>query len=578
MTIEIVEERLDALLKSERAKVLLLTGGWGAGKTHQWKQALQRAAAVGNQPRYAYISLFGLTSLAEVRKRVAEETVSAIKLPGKTGTVGEAIEEGGWQLKPLQIMKLLPVIPYLGKLEGLANELSFASVRNAVVCFDDLERGGKGLHLTDVFGLASFLKEERNCKVVLISNEEKLNSESKDELSRYLEKVVDENIHFAPTSTEACKIALGDTPDLARALLLEKVEKLNISNIRVISRLSNMAEELAVIFEGLHELVLKEAINTLALFGAAHFLPTDGFPTVDYLMKISEDNWSRYFRDAKNTKEETDEERLLAKWEARLTSYGYTHTSHFDEEIGRSVKRGFFDRSTLIPLARQLSDSSAEQVLIAKYHDAWTKFWHSLEGDGEQMLCELAEISFGAIKVIGPDDLQNAFDVFSQAGKDETAMKLLEQFIASNQHRPKIFGAINGAFHENYSGAVAEHLQAEFEKHKATTTIEEALDRINFDQGWNPEDIRIVSKADRNEIEKLLHVAEPRRFQVRLKTLLRIGTLQDAQENDKRLSELTLEFLKELASKDSIIAIRMRRFIPNNEVEKPKKQQRPPVK
>jgi hypothetical protein len=275
MTIEIVEERLDSLLRSERAKVLLLTGGWGAGKTHQWKQALQRAAAVGNQPRYAYISLFGLTSLAEVRKRVAEETVSAIKLPGKAGTVGEAIEEGGWQLKPLQIMKLLPVIPYLGKLEGLANELSFASVRNAVVCFDDLERGGEGLHLADVFGLASFLKEERNCKVVLISNEEKLNSESKDELSRYLEKVVDENIHFAPTSTEACKIALGETPDLARSLLLEKVKKLNISNIRVISRLSNMAEELAVIFEGLHEGVLKEAINTLALFGAAHFLPTD---------------------------------------------------------------------------------------------------------------------------------------------------------------------------------------------------------------------------------------------------------------------------------------------------------------
>ena len=110
MTIEIVEERLDALLKSERAKVLLLTGGWGAGKTHQWKQALQRAAVAGTRPRYAYVSLFGLTSLAEVRKRVAEETVTAIKLPGKDGTVGEVIEAGNWQLKPLQIMKLLPVI------------------------------------------------------------------------------------------------------------------------------------------------------------------------------------------------------------------------------------------------------------------------------------------------------------------------------------------------------------------------------------------------------------------------------------------------------------------------------------
>lgn len=239
MTIEIVEKRLDALLTAERAQVLLLTGDWGAGKTHQWKQALQRAAATGNWPRYyAYVSLFGLTSLAEVRKRVAEETVAAIKIPGKAGTVGEAIEEGGWQLKPLQIMKLLPVVPYLGKLEGLANELSFSLVRNAVICFDDLERGGTGLRLADVFGLASFLKEERNCRVVLISNKEKLSSESKDDLSRYLEKVVDETVHFAPTSNEACKIALGEMPNLSRSLLREQICKLEISNIRVISYLS----------------------------------------------------------------------------------------------------------------------------------------------------------------------------------------------------------------------------------------------------------------------------------------------------------------------------------------------------
>lgn len=147
MTIEIIEERLDALLSMDQAKVLLLTGGWGAGKTYQWKQAIQRAAAVGNQPRYAYVSLFGLTSLAEVRKRVAEEAVAAIKLSGRDGTVGEVIEEGSWRLNPLQIMKILPAIPYLGKLEGLANELSFSSVRNIVICFDDLERGGVGRRL-----------------------------------------------------------------------------------------------------------------------------------------------------------------------------------------------------------------------------------------------------------------------------------------------------------------------------------------------------------------------------------------------------------------------------------------------
>lgn len=564
MTIEIVEIRLDALLKEERAKVLLLTGGWGAGKTHQWKQALQRAAATGNRPRYAYVSLFGLASLAEVRKRVSEETVAAIKLPGKSGTVGETIEEGGWQLKPLQIMKLLPVVPYLGKLEGLANELSFSSVRNAVVCFDDLERGGTTLRLADVFGLASFLKEERNCRVVLISNEEKLDSNSKDDLSRYLEKVVDENVHFSPTSTESCKIALGEKPDLPRSLLREQICKLEISNIRVISRLSNMAAELAVMLEGLHEHVLHKAIHTLALFGAAHFLPTDGFPSVDHLMKLGDDDWSRYFQDDKKKGEETEEERKLAAWDARLTRYGYSDTSPVDAEIERSVQRGYFDNSTLVALAQELSVISEAQAALAKYHDAWIKFWNSLDGDGEQLLSELRDISIYAISAIGPDDLQHAFEAFSQAGKPEIATELLELFIANNQHRPAIFSQVDGAFHDRFSGVFADRLRAENERHKALPSIEEALDRIDLEHGWNSADIRVVSKADTGEIERLLRNSEGSLFRVRLNTLLRIGTLQGAQEDDKHISERTLELLKKLASEDPIIAIRMRRFIPTD--------------
>jgi hypothetical protein len=50
-------------------------------------------------------------------------------------------------------------------------QISFLSVKNYLICFDDLERKGKHLRLVDVLGLASMLKERRNCKVVLILNE-----------------------------------------------------------------------------------------------------------------------------------------------------------------------------------------------------------------------------------------------------------------------------------------------------------------------------------------------------------------------------------------------------------------------
>jgi hypothetical protein len=278
-------------------------------------------------------------------------------------------------------------------------------------------------------------------------------------------------------------------------------------------------------------------------------------------MKLEHD-WAHYFRNAKKEGEETEEERKLAAWKTLLDHYGYGVTSPVDAEVGRAVQRGYFDRCTLAPLAQQLSASSEAQAAQAKYHEAWTKFWHSLNGNGEQLLRELRDITIGAIDVIGPGDLQPAYEVFSQAGQTEIAEELLERFIASNQHRPAVFGQVDGAFRDMYSGAFADRLRKESERHKARPSVEEALDRIDFERGWNPEDIRVVGNADPDEIERLLRNSEGHRFRARLLTLLRIGSLQDAQEGEKRVSEQTLELLKRLASEDPITAIRLRQYIP----------------
>lgn len=563
MTIEIVEERLDAFLKGERSKVLLLTGGWGAGKTHQWKQALQRAGKSGNESRYAYVSLFGLNNLAEVRKRVAEEMVATFKIPDAAGVLGDMIDEGGWKLRPLQILKLLPVIPHLGKLEGLANELSFLSVKNAVICFDDLERGGDDLRLADVFGFASFLKEERKCRVILISNQEKLSGDEKNDLQLYLEKVVDETVHFAPTSDEACKIALGESTDPAISLLRERIGELGVSNIRVISRLGGLAAELAKQLKGLDERVLHEAIQTLALFGVAHFIPGDNFPPVTYLMELG-GGWERYFRDAIKEEDKTDEDRKRESWEAFLDSYNYTATSPIDAEIGRSVQRGYFDSRTLLPVAQALSGKFGTEKLLTAYQEAWKKFWHSLNGDGLSLLRELQAVTIDSIGVISAGDLSVAYEVFVQAGQHEVAKDLLDRFVDANQSRPEVFEQVNGAFSDKFTGAFSDRIRAECHKHKVPPTLDEALDRIDFGRGWNPQDIRIVSQATPAEIESLLLNSEGRQFRNRLLSLLQIGKLQDAQEGDKRVSDQTLEFLKELAEKDPITRIRMRQYLPGD--------------
>jgi hypothetical protein len=64
-------------------------------------------------------------------------------------------------------------------------------MRNTIVCIDDLERAGDGLNVKDVLGLATALRIEKKCKVVLLSNDNELEGQQKTDFEKQLEKVVD---------------------------------------------------------------------------------------------------------------------------------------------------------------------------------------------------------------------------------------------------------------------------------------------------------------------------------------------------------------------------------------------------
>ncbi|OYY39199.1 MAG: hypothetical protein B7Y28_04180 [Polaromonas sp. 16-63-31] len=442
----------------------------------------------------------------------------------------------------------------------MANELSFSAVRKAVICFDDLERAAPSLRLADVFGLASFLKEERDCRVLLISDQDKLNGEKKDDLTLYTEKVVDELIHFAPAAQTACEIALGEQPTAVRLLLQERMIFLGVSNIRVIARLAAMADELQALLAGLHEAVIKEVVHSLALFGAAYFLPKDGFPPPSFIREYDTD-WRHYLKSDDQTTQ-TEEEKLQSVWREKLGSYGYSETSALDTVISHGVERGYFDQATVLKLATELSGTAEELAQRATYSNSWTKFWHSASGDSAALLQSLRVITDDSLRVISANDLYNACEVFKEASQEDAANALLEKFIAVNQSRPGVFSDADGPFGHIYNEAFAQRLKAEAIKHAQISSAQEALDAIDFSSGWNSKDVTRVSEVDFSELEALLLASEGRVFTKRLKTLLNIGTGSDASSKEKQVRENTIDWLRKLTTSDPILAIRLRRFIP----------------
>lgn len=66
----------------------------------------------------------------------------------------------------------------MNKALGVVSTLEYALVNNYIICFDDLERKGNGLSVKDIMGLIDELAQRKNCKIILVFNEDSLSDEN----------------------------------------------------------------------------------------------------------------------------------------------------------------------------------------------------------------------------------------------------------------------------------------------------------------------------------------------------------------------------------------------------------------
>lgn len=284
MSTEFVKSEIKRFLASPDAEVLCIKGKWGVGKTFAWMQYL-REAEKNRQlglGKYAYVSLFGLNDLESLRYAIFESTVTTGQFLSSPDVVSL-----GAMLDRVKILarKGRPFYAafsnkYGGGGAGEAlSRATFLLVRKQFVCLDDLERAGLSLKIRDVLGLVSQLKEQRNCKVVLLLNDEQLEEIEQDDLQRLLEKVVDVSLVFKPTPEEAVAIAFADETTV-NLKLKSKIVNLGITNIRVIKKLNGMQLGLLNCLQNFATKYWIKAFTLRPLGGGLLFNPTMLRPSI----------------------------------------------------------------------------------------------------------------------------------------------------------------------------------------------------------------------------------------------------------------------------------------------------------
>ncbi|MCG8636136.1 MAG: KAP family NTPase [Desulfobacterales bacterium] len=265
-----LKQSFDSFFDSE-ARVAVIKGEWGVGKTYFWGKYIKNRINEKkvSQIAYSYISLFGKSSLEDVRKSIFHraEAICSDQLIEKT--FGEQFEKSRalfdkspWLTKNFAkarnktsrlnwLSKLLQDIPFFEKYSNIINSLEFGLVQNYVICFDDLERKGEGLSVKEVMGLVDELAQRKNCKVILIFNRNSFENggADKEQFDTYREKVVDIELTHNPTCKENFNCVFSIEADDYFPIIEKAVHELNIKNIRVLKKLKYMIETFSRYFE-----------------------------------------------------------------------------------------------------------------------------------------------------------------------------------------------------------------------------------------------------------------------------------------------------------------------------------------
>lgn len=549
MSVEHVTKAIEAFLASTKPEVLCIRGRWGTGKTYNWRNQTRRlrekpGGIALNQ--YAYVSLFGINSIAEIKT-----TILQVNSPRKeigdfvsNETLKNRLNDGEKSMRKVVAM-LMPSVfgETLGK--AIVSALS-VMISEQIVCFDDLERKGSDLHIGDVLGYISHLKEDRRCKIVILLNEEAFQSEDDKQFRSYLEKVVDKSLSFEPTPAECAAIAIEDTGPTAN-YVRERVTRLGVDNVRVISKIYALVKDIEHLFAGFELSVFQNAASSIAVLGWSHLQP-DIAPTWSYLVKRSE--WSSI----NNKEEPTSEENA---WNQLLKEYGYGATDQFDIALMMGIRAGYFEPKIVEEHAELLNSQALRNKAESELHEAWSYHHYSFSTTEKEVIDRLVTCFTKNVAHYRLAHLNSLANLLKQIGNEEDFKAITGAYLGAKKGNVRSFDLSEAFVREEVHRDLRTILDAELATYATSTTFEGALDDL-YQSGFSSRLIGILANGTVDDFFKAFKAFQGDRLNNALAGLREILRLTNPTTEGVTVLNLAGEALERIGTESDFNKNRVR--------------------
>ncbi len=551
MSKQLIENEVLRFLSSSEPEVICLTGHWGVGKTFGWRKYVQKAKNQIALARYSYVSLFGINSLDALKYSIFENTVRSSDNGTeptletfKSNTVAVAERLGR---KSVWFLQQIPrVTSYVGSLAPAW----FLSVRNTIICIDDIERRGSSLTVREVLGLASMLKEQRGCKIALILNSDALDAD-REEFRRYYEKVVDVSLDFAPTPAECAAIAF-ETKSEAVKLLAENSVKLGLSNIRLLKRIERLVRTAEKLLQGFDAQVLAQSVNSLTLLGWSVY-DTNSAPSLDFL------------RNRRGKTRYADKDQQVPQnevgWNALLDLYGFGAVDALDLALLKGIQAGYFDPDEIKAEATEIEKRIVASKENNAFFEAWELFHNSFDDNQDEVLDALRESFLSSVKQITPLNMNSTIALFKALGRREQAIQMIAYYLEKRADEPRLFDPRSYLMFGDLTDPdvlnAFKQKQAELMREPDPATI---LHQISDLDSWSPEQVTALANLPADYYYNLFRETKGSNLRKLISACLQFARIANATPEMQEVVRKAKEALTRIGKESPINARRLQPY------------------
>ncbi|MDP3578691.1 MAG: hypothetical protein Q8R75_11705 [Methyloversatilis sp.] len=496
------------LLADPDNKVLALSGTWGTGKSHLWRDI--KAGSNNEAVKSAlYVSLFGLRDMSQVKLKVLQSALPSAEKHLAT-----------WERVRVGMEGARKVLTSLHKGFSALDELALLAVpsllKDKVIVLDDIERKHDKLSIDEVLGFIDEFTQQHGARFVLILNSDQL--EDRRVWDTLREKVVDQEIRLNTSTAEAFGIAIGLVPSPYGESIRAAAERCGLTNIRNIRKVIKAVNRILGNRTDLSEALLSRVVPSTVLLAAIHYKGIEDGPDSAFVLSQGTPNdWSVFFD---TDKAEDEESKRKAKWALLLNELGINGCDDFELLVIEFMQSGLFDSTAVTAIVDRYA---AENDAMAARYD-FSKFTERLIWDHrltESDLLDEAKALSTRVHLIDVYNFTSFHDAVEELPDgDGIAKDMLDRWIAA--FKAKDYDEFDD---ENTFGRkVHPAIKVEFDAIRANTqaklTLFDACEFIAKNSGWSMRHEMVMKSATVEDFEATIKTIDIRRLRLFMRRML----------------------------------------------------------